>query len=61
MEDKGIAVQHVDTHSEHAGVLSLGGGSKVSEGSTAALCVDEFQLVDNPWSQGTEQQLVAHI
>jgi hypothetical protein len=47
-------VQYDNTPSEHAGMLSLDGGTKVSVGSIIALCVDEFQLVDNPWLQGTE-------
>jgi hypothetical protein len=35
-----VDMQHGDTPCEHATVLSLDGGMKVSEGSTEALCVD---------------------
>jgi hypothetical protein len=36
----GTVVQHNDIPSEHAGMFTLGGSTKVLEGSTIALCTD---------------------
>jgi hypothetical protein len=36
----GIIVQRDDTRGEHAGMFSLDGGMKVSDGFTGDLCVD---------------------
>jgi hypothetical protein len=54
----GIIVQDGDTPREHAGAISLDGGTKVPEGSTVTLCVNGFVRVLHTDRMTSKQKVI---